>query len=290
MGCFKSYYHLTKPGIVYGNLLSAIAGFSLAVGHYGFDWLRGAAMLGGLGLVLASACVVNNIFDRDIDASMKRTKKRALVQGEVSLRGARIFAVVLGSIGLSSLGIWSGFYPALFAFIGFVLYIGLYTLLKRVTPHAIAMGALVGAMPPIVGYASIHPQLTLEILLLASLLFIWQLPHSYAITLFRREEYKAASVPIFSEVFGPLTTVQVTRVTAWLTVLVGVALGWVLSPLMALLFGLAGVWWLTTTVQTAAQPEKWARPVFGGSLLYLLSTTALLVSTGVVTQLIRLTS
>src|SRR6266581_790040 len=94
----KTYYRLTKPGIIYGNVLTATAGFLLASkGHV--DFWRLVATIAGISLVIASACVFNNYIDRGIDKKMARTKKRALVRGIISPQTALIYAVALGLMG-----------------------------------------------------------------------------------------------------------------------------------------------------------------------------------------------
>src|SRR5258708_1541786 len=98
----KDYYSLTKPGIIYGNTITAIAGFFLAShGHAGVGLLL--ATLIGLSFVIASGCVFNNYIDRDIDAAMARTKDRPLVIGRVSGRVAIIYGTILGILGFSIL-------------------------------------------------------------------------------------------------------------------------------------------------------------------------------------------
>ena len=98
----KTYYTLTKPGIIYGNVLTGIAGFFIASqGKISLGLL--SAFIVGLALVIASACVLNNIIDRNIDKKMKRTKQRALAIGDISVRSAAIYCTVLGVLGFGSL-------------------------------------------------------------------------------------------------------------------------------------------------------------------------------------------
>jgi len=100
----KTYYELAKPGIVYGNIMTAAAGFLLAARHHVDLWLLLATLL-GTSCIIGSACVFNNYIDRDIDKKMARTRKRSLANGLVSSRSALIYAVLLGCIGLVILGL-----------------------------------------------------------------------------------------------------------------------------------------------------------------------------------------
>ncbi|HVZ76117.1 MAG TPA: protoheme IX farnesyltransferase [Candidatus Paceibacterota bacterium] len=192
----KAYYELTKPGIIYGNALVAAAGFFFAAkGH--IDWLVFLAMLIGLSLVVGSACVLNNIYDREIDARMARTKDRATVTGKVSRESAAAYALVLGLAG----GIVFGLYvPALSlaaALAGFAVYVLLYTPLKPVSPWALFVGAVAGATPPMAGYLAVTGSLDWYAWALFTAMYLWQIPHFLAIATYRYPEYTAAGVPLF---------------------------------------------------------------------------------------------
>ena len=136
---FKHFIQITKPGIIFGNVLSVAGGFFLASkGHVDLAIFL-AAMI-GTSLVVASGCVFNNCIDRDIDLKMERTKNRALVQGLISLKLALAFATVLGVAGVALLYIVANPLAALFAVIGFVIYVGFYSLyLKRKSVHGLSL-------------------------------------------------------------------------------------------------------------------------------------------------------
>ena len=151
----KHFIQITKPGIIFGNVLSVAGGFFLASkGHVDLAIFL-AAMI-GTSLVVASGCVFNNCIDRDIDIKMERTKNRVLVQGLISLKLALIYATVLGVAGVALLYKVANPLAALFAVIGFVIYVGLYSLyLKRKSVHGTLVGSLSGAMPPVIGYVAV---------------------------------------------------------------------------------------------------------------------------------------
>jgi len=191
----RSYYRLTKPGIIYGNALMYGAGFFLA-SRNGIDWQSFFISLLGLSLVIGAACVFNNFADREMDAKMERTKKRALVSGTVSPRAALIYGEVLTLLGFSTLYFLSTPVAFLFALIGFATYVFLYTPMKPRSGYALYVGAVAGAMPPLVGYTAVTNSVDLWALGLFVTLFLWQIPHFLAIGFKRYEEYKAAGVPL----------------------------------------------------------------------------------------------
>ena len=192
----KHFIQITKPGIIFGNVLSVAGGFFLASkGHVDFGLFL-IAMI-GTSLVVASGCVFNNCIDRDIDLKMERTKNRVLVQGLVSLKLALAYATVLGVVGVGLLYYKANPLAALFAVIGFVIYVGFYTLyLKRKSVHGTLVGSLSGAMPPVIGYVAVSNSFDLAALTLLVMFSLWQMPHSYAIAIFRFNDYLAASIPV----------------------------------------------------------------------------------------------
>jgi protoheme IX farnesyltransferase len=192
----KHFIQITKPGIIFGNVLSVAGGFFLASkGHVDFGLFL-IAMI-GTSLVVASGCVFNNCIDRDIDVKMERTKNRVLVQGLVSLKLALAYATVLGVVGVGLLYFKANGLAALFAVIGFVIYVGFYSLyLKRKSVHGTLVGSLSGAMPPVIGYVAVSNSFDFAALTLLVMFSLWQMPHSYAIAIFRFNDYRAASIPV----------------------------------------------------------------------------------------------
>jgi heme o synthase len=190
------YYRLTKPGIVYGNALVAVAGFLYASAG-SVNWGLGISMLIGLSLIIMSACVLNNYFDRDIDGKMERTRTRALVAGDLLPKHALIFGVVLGLVGTAMLFFFTTVLALEVALVGWIVYVCMYTPLKRISPHALWVGAVAGATPPVVGYVAVTNTLDSTAWWLFLFLFIWQIPHFLAIATYRYEEYANAGVPLF---------------------------------------------------------------------------------------------
>lgn len=191
----RAFLLLTKPGIIMGNAITAAAGFALGTSGVFQPLLFLAAVL-GLSLIIGSACVFNNYIDRKADLKMERTKRRALATGSISVMHALSFALLLVAAGTSILFFFVNPLSAFTALFGFVAYVGLYSFSKYRTVHGTLIGSLAGAIPPIVGYAASAGRLDLTALIFFTLLVFWQMPHFYAISIYRLKEYQAASIPV----------------------------------------------------------------------------------------------
>jgi protoheme IX farnesyltransferase len=269
---FKTYYRLTKPGIIRGNAVPAIAGFFLASrGSVSYALLLQTLI--GISLVIASGCVFNNYLDRNIDKKMARTKQRALAQGTVSARSALTYATVLGLIGLAVLAYYTNLLTVGIGIVGLFFYVIVYGIAKRRSVHSTLVGSISGALPPVAGYVAVSDHLNAAAITLFLILVFWQMPHFYAIAIYRLKEYRAAGLPILSVKTGAAVT---KRHMLFYTVLFGIAavllsftahtgpLYFVVSVLLSLLWLLSGFKGLQT-----ADDDRWARKMFGLSLLVL---------------------
>ena len=192
----KKYLFLTKPGILFGNFVTTLGGYFVAT-QGSVDFLLLLLTLLGTTLVVASGCVVNNVIDQDIDQKMQRTQNRALVKKTIPEPIAYIYAFVLGVIGFAVLWFFVNAYAFLFAVIGFVVYVGFYSLwTKRTTIHQTVVGSISGASPPVIGYTAVANQFDLAALLIFIGYALWQMPHSWAIAIYRFDDYKNAGIPI----------------------------------------------------------------------------------------------
>lgn len=266
----KNYYRLTKPGIIRGNLITATAGFFLA-SRGEIDWWLFLAMLGGLGLVIASSCVFNNYLDRDIDALMSRTKKRALVNGAITERSALIFASILGFLGAFILASFTNLLAWGVALLGMFFYVVVYGIGKRKTVWGTVIGSISGAIPPVVGYVAVTDNINLVALLLFITLVFWQMPHFYSIAMFRLKDYKAAKIPVLPAVKGNATTkrqiIGYTYGFVAASALLGVAAHTGDLYLLGILV-LGAAWlWLGVKGFKVEDDINWARKMFGFSLL-----------------------
>ncbi len=269
MSTAKKYYRLAKPGMIYGNSLFAIGGFFLASkGHIHFSLFL--AMLVGLALVMASGCVFNNYLDRDIDAKMSRTKKRALVAGSISGQNALIYACLLGLAGSTILGVWTNTLTQLIALAGLFAYVVLYGFGKRRTVHGTVIGSISGAIPPVVGYCAVTDHLDGGALLLFLILVFWQMPHFYAIAIYRFKDYAAAKIPVLPLKKG----IRATKLQ-----IAGYIVAFIAASVQLTVFGYTGYSYLVVMAIVGAawlrlallgfktkDDNAWARKVFFTSL------------------------
>ncbi|MDB6144146.1 MAG: protoheme farnesyltransferase, partial [Pseudomonas sp.] len=256
----------TKPGIIFGNVLSVAGGFFLASkGHIDFGLFLASAI--GTSLVVASGCVFNNCIDRDIDLKMERTKNRVLVQGLVSLKLALVYALLLGVAGVGLLYTKANPLAALFAVIGFVIYVGFYSLyLKRKSVHGTLVGSLSGAMPPVIGYVAVSNSFDLAALTLLVMFSLWQMPHSYAIAIFRFNDYRAASIPVLPVMRGIVVAKRhiLIYILAFLVATLMLTFGGYAGlSYLAVAAGM-GMYWLymAWTGYKAVDDTVWARKLF----------------------------
>ncbi len=201
----KHYYLLTKPGIIFGNLITTVGGFALASKGYFDIWLFLATFVGLAG-VIASACVFNNYIDRESDKKMARTQNRALVKGLISGRNAIYFAIFLSLAGFSILILYTNLLATLVALVGFLFYVVLYSFGKYLSVFGTAIGSIAGAVPPVVGYCAVTNQIDAGAILLFLILVLWQMPHFFSIAVYRFDDYVAASIPVLPVVRGMRTT------------------------------------------------------------------------------------
>ncbi|HVI60940.1 MAG TPA: heme o synthase, partial [Candidatus Saccharimonadales bacterium] len=190
----RECYWLTKPGIIYGNALTATGGFLLAA-KWQIDLSLFAATIGGTCLVIASACVINNYIDRGIDKQMARTQRRATVTGKISGPWAIIYGLALGISGFALLVLFTNALVALIGLAAYIDYIVLYGVSKRASVHGTLVGSIAGAAPPVAGYCAVTGRLDLGALIIFLIMVCWQMVHFYAIAIRRADEYRAAKIP-----------------------------------------------------------------------------------------------
>ena len=180
-GKLKLYYSLTKPGVTYGNAITAVAGYLLATAT-SFDIARFLGLTFGITFVIASACVINNYLDQDIDRLMTRTKMRALVSGKLPGWHAVVFSVVLGVVGIGLLAWLTNLLTVGVAIFGWIVYVVFYGMLsKRLSIHGTLVGSVSGAAPIVAGYTAVTNTLDAGAWLLFAILFLWQMPEFYSI-------------------------------------------------------------------------------------------------------------
>ncbi len=278
----RAYYYLTKPGIIYGNSINAAAGFLLAsAGH--IDFLLFVETLAGIGLVMASACVFNNYIDRNIDDKMARTKNRALVKGDIAVNSALAYGVMLGILGFTILAFYTNQLTVWLGVIAFVDYIVFYGVTKRKSVFGTIVGSIAGALPPVAGYTAVTGHLDGGALILFLIYALWQMPHFYAIAMYRYDDYKKAGLPVLPVVKG--TRAAKVQVLAYITTFIlacSLLTVWGYTGYIYLaVVGLAGLYWLWLGIKNynKLSDKMWGKKMFLFSLIVIL-VLAVMLSVG----------
>ena len=270
----KNYLLVSKPGVVFGNLIAAAGGFLLAAkGHLDLGLILPALV--GITLVVASACVFNNCIDRNLDRKMIRTCNRPLARRTISLPGAVCYGTLLGITGGALLWTATNLLAFVIVLAGFVIYVGMYSFhLKRNSIYGALIGSLAGTAPPLAGYCAVNNRFDLGALILLSIFSLWQMPHCYAIALFSFDDYAAATIPV----------VPVTRGRAAAKKhIIGYILAYTVATLMLSFCGYTGYgylavsailglsWlWLAWVGFRTSNDRLWAKRLFVFSILSIL--------------------
>lgn len=276
----KQYLQVTKPGIIFGNLISVVGGFLLA-SKGDIDYPLFIATLLGVSLVVASGCVFNNYIDRDIDSVMERTKNRPLVRGLIDPKISLVYASVLGIAGMVLLLVAANVVAMLIAVVGFVVYVGVYSLyMKRKSVYGTLVGSLSGAAPPVIGYCAVTGQFDTGALILLLIFSLWQMPHSYAIAIFRFKDYQAANIPVLPVIKG--ISVAKNHIILYI-------IAFMFATLMLAISGYAGykylivaaavsVWWLGMALSgyKTTNDRVWARKLFVFSIVAITSLSVMM--------------
>jgi protoheme IX farnesyltransferase len=188
-------WEMTKPGITLMVVLTTGLGFLLAE-RDSFSFLLLIHTLLGTGLVSAGASVLNHVLERDTDALMRRTAGRPLPAGRMDPDAALTFGVLLGILGLVELALAVNLLTALLGAVALAGYVFVYTPLKRVSSFATVIGAVPGAIPPMMGWSAVRNELDAAAWVLFGILFFWQLPHFLAIAWLCREDYARGGFPM----------------------------------------------------------------------------------------------
>lgn len=271
LALLKQYLNLAKPGIVFGNLISVTGGFFLASrGDANLSLYFATAL--GVSLVIASGCVFNNYIDRDIDQKMERTRNRVLAQGLVSPAHAIVYAFALGVVGVAVLYAATNTLAVMLVLMGFVVYVGLYSLwLKRGSVYGTLVGSLSGAAPPVVGYCAVSNEFDAGAAILLLIFSLWQMPHSYAIAIFRFNDYQAANIPVLPVIKGISAAKRqiVLYIAAFVVATLMLTLSGYAGYSYFVVAALSGAYWLWMGVSgyKAADDRVWARKLFTFSII-----------------------
>lgn len=221
----KAYIQLTKPGIIFGNLIAVTGGYLLATrGHFDITLFLLTQL--GVMFIIAGGCVVNNIIDRDIDKLMQRTNQRASATGRITAVNAFVFGSVLMFAGLFVLWYYVNLVCTILGFLGLIIYVGLYSLyFKRNSIHGTFIGSFSGAIPPMIGYVAVIGRIDISAIIILAMFSVWQMPHAFAIALNRYNDYKNAQIPVLPHVKGIQRAKQDSFIYTIIFLIFSVALG-----------------------------------------------------------------
>jgi protoheme IX farnesyltransferase len=236
------YLALLKPRVMSLVVFTAVTGLVCA-GRPMDPWLAAVAIL-CIAVGAGGAGALNMAYDGDIDALMRRTRRRPVPSGRVQAADARALGVTLSLFSVTIMGLAINVLAAALLAFTIVFYVAVYTLwLKRRTPQNIVIGGLAGALPPLVGWAAASGTTPLNAWLLVAIIFVWTPPHFWALSLYTSEDYAAAGVPMMPLVKGVASTRR--QILAYCLVLaplgVAPALTGLAGPVYAVVAGLGGV-------------------------------------------------
>lgn len=267
----RDFVSLTKPRVTLLVLITTAGGMFLAPASPSVPLML--VMLAAMAAIVGSANALNCWLERDVDRFMKRTARRPLPSGRITARSALWFGLALGVVSVPVLTLLVNPLTGLLGATALVSYVAVYTPMKQRSPSALLVGAVPGALPPLMGWTAVTGSLDAPAIVLFGILFIWQLPHFIAIAIFRRDEYERAGMKVLPVARG--MRVAKLHAVLWAGALVPVSL--LLVPL-----GVAGTGYLVVAgalglvffavslagLRRAAR-DRWARQLFFTSLVYL---------------------
>lgn len=273
----KDLISLTKPRLLRLNMFAALGGFWVA-SKWQIDIKLMIWMLIGSTLTMASATVVNNYWDRELDLRMERTKNRTLPMGRMQPASVLAYGLMLGITGIAVLFLLVNTITGILGLIGWLAYIVIYTIwLKRTSTWSTSVGGISGAMPPVIGYCAVVGAVDIGAWLLFAFLFLWQPAHFWSLAIRRVEEYRTAGFPLLPVVKGIKRT-KLQMIPYIFLLLPTVILIYVYDYagvyflIIALLFTVA---WLVHTlmglkITDTKETDKWAKINFIISINYLM--------------------
>jgi len=281
----RHYIALTKPRITWLILMSTGVGYFFGLKftetNASLNWMLLLNTLIGTGLIASGTAALNQWYERDADLLMRRTAGRPLPAGLMTANRALIFGIVLALAGSAELALFVNVLASLLGLITLGLYLFIYTPLKQRSHLSTVIGALPGAMPPLLGYAASHGSLTPEAWTLFAILFIWQFPHFLAIAWMYREDYARAGIRMLP-VVEPDGMSTGRQIILYASTLIPVSLFPVLLGMSGKVYLvgalLLGGWFLYTGVRVAFDlTNVRARRVLLASIIYLPAIYGLMI-------------
>ncbi|MDE3060171.1 MAG: heme o synthase [Pseudomonadota bacterium] len=276
----RDYITLLKPGVMSLVVFTGLAGMLVAPGH--INAFQQCLTLFCIALASGAGAAMNMWYDRDIDAIMKRTAKRPVPAGRIAPDDALAFGLFLAAGAVMLMGLALNWMAAAILAFAIFFYVVIYTMwLKRRTPQNIVIGGAAGAFPPMIGWAAVTGNVSLEAALLFAIIFLWTPPHFWALALYKNGDYAKANVPMMPVVAGPASTKRQMVAYTWILALVTLLLpalkmaGMIYAAAAAIL---AVVFLHHVYKVLYDQTDTWPRRTFAFSIYYLFMLfTALMV-------------
>lgn len=270
----RAYYELTKPRMNALVVITTMVGFYMASFHT-VDWMLLVHTLIGTTLCAAGASVLNQFVEREYDALMPRTKNRPLPMGHVSPTEALWFGVILGVLGVGYLALLVNLLTAFLGAFTYLSYVLIYTPMKRSSTLNTVVGAVPGAIPPVMGWTAVNNNLTIEAAALFGVLFLWQMPHFLAIAIMYKKDYEAGGFKMLPSVDPTLSMTSRMIVLYTLALIPISVLPSMLNPqltgfaylIAGTLLGLSFLWFAIVCAVKKTRPD--ARRLFFASIIYL---------------------
>jgi heme o synthase len=271
-GLFADYLALTKPRLNFLVVASSAAGYYLG-GPVSPDLASMSQAVIGTALVAGGAAALNQLAERKTDALMRRTRTRPLPDGRIAPADARLFGMALSAAGLVLLATRANGLAAALALATLVIYLAVYTPMKRRSPMATLLGAIPGALPPVIGWTGSHGSIGAGGAALFAIVFLWQIPHFMAIAWLYRDDYALAGFPMLP-VIDPRGRRAARQAVFYAAMLVPISV----LPSMV---GIAGTAYLWTAIVLGValvwlagrflllRSDASARALFFGSITYL---------------------
>lgn len=283
----KLWGQAVKTGIIKSNLIPMIAGLMLALFTYELSFIDNIwnfiFAVSGSALVIAAAGTFNNLYDRDIDAVMQRTKVRPTVTGELNSKTVLTVGILLLLVGALLLALTTPL-AAFLGLLGVFFYVVPYTIwTKRRTIWNTEVGSISGATPPLIGWAAVAPDIWHPACwALFIIVVIWQMPHFYSIAIRKRDDYAAANIPMLPVAKGERRTYIQTNIYLILLILTSFLFLPLSLGLTLVSLALGAVWlWLSFVGYRKMEGKQWANKMFAYSLFHMtaLFATVIIYST-----------
>ncbi|MEZ4772237.1 MAG: heme o synthase [Bacteroidia bacterium] len=197
----SAYTELLKLRLSLLVAISAVFGYAIAAGS---EWTSAGLFWIGLGgmLITGASNVLNQMFEKELDALMKRTAQRPIPTGRISSKEALVFALILAATGVAIIGRFFNLPSALLGVIGLLSYAFVYTPMKRISPASVFVGAIPGGLPPLIGWVAFTGNIGIGGLILFVIQFLWQFPHFWAIAWLLDEDYQRAGFKMLPSALG----------------------------------------------------------------------------------------